>query len=178
MDAVEGEGVSLNNVTIRNWKGTEKDGEERGPIKVLCASGAPCTDISIEDFALWTETGDGQTYHCENAYGSGFCLEEGEGDSPFTTTQTASSTPSAYSAPRMSDDLSSAYGTASEIPIPTIPTSFFPGATPFSALAGDSAASTPAASSSAGASAYARFAAAKPTTAHGSSHRHGRYHYH
>ncbi|KAL4901736.1 RGase A [Aspergillus multicolor] len=149
MSTIDGDGVELKNVTIRNWKGTEEDGSERGPIKVKCASGAPCTEVTIEDFAMWTESGDEQTYHCENAFGDGFCLEEGDGDSTYTSTLTASAAPSSYSAPTMDANLETAFGTDSEIPIPTIPTSFYPGATPYSALAGASAASTPAASSSA-----------------------------
>jgi rhamnogalacturonan hydrolase len=136
MSTIDGEGVELNNVTIRNWKGTEANGAQRGPIKVLCAAGAPCTEVTIEDFAMWTETGDEQTYRCENAFGSGFCLQDGDGSSPFTTTLTATAAPSGFSAPRMANNLESAFGTDSEIPVPTIPTSFFPGATPYSALAG------------------------------------------
>ncbi|KAL3494341.1 pectin lyase fold/virulence factor [Aspergillus germanicus] len=136
MSTIDGEGVELNNVTIRNWKGTEANGAQRGPIKVLCADGAPCTEVTIEDFAMWTETGDEQTYRCENAFGSGFCLQDGDGSSPYTTTLTATAAPSGFSAPRMANNLESAFGTDSEIPVPTIPTSFFPGATPYSALAG------------------------------------------
>lgn len=149
MSAVDGDGVDLNNVTVRNWKGTAADGAQRGPIKVVCASGAPCTEVTIEDFAMWTESGDEQTYRCENAFGEGFCLQEGDGSSGYTTTQTASTAPSGYPAPRMPNDLDSAFGTDSEIPIPTIPTSFYPGATPYSALAGAAASagsSTPAVS--------------------------------
>ncbi|KAL4930492.1 putative extracellular rhamnogalacturonase [Aspergillus undulatus] len=155
MSTIDGDGVSLNNVTIRNWKGTEANGAERGPIKVICASGAPCMEVTIEDFAMWTESGDEQTYACENAFGDGFCLGEGDGSSGYTTTLTASAAPSGYSAAgKMDNDLDSAFGTDSEIPIPTIPTSFFPGATPYSALAAASSAgvSTPVASASAKAS--------------------------
>lgn len=54
MDAADGDGVQLSNITFTNWKGTAANGEERGPIKVICADGAPCTDITIEDFAMWT----------------------------------------------------------------------------------------------------------------------------
>ncbi|KAL4961270.1 putative extracellular rhamnogalacturonase [Aspergillus stella-maris] len=156
MSTIDGDGVTLNNVTIRNWKGTEADGTERGPVKVVCASGAPCTEVTIEDFAMWTESGDSQLYTCENAFGDGMCLQEGDGSSGYSTTLTASAAPTGYSdAGKMDSDLETAFGTDSEIPIPTIPTSFFPGATPYSALAAASASgavSTPAASASAKAS--------------------------
>lgn len=142
MSKVSGDGVQLNNVTIRNWKGTEANGAQRGPIKVKCADGAPCTDITIEDFAMWTESGSSQWYNCESAYGSGACLRDGDEHTAYTTTQTVKSAPSGYSAATMASDLATAFGTASQIPIPAIPTSFYPGATPVSALAGARATSS------------------------------------
>ncbi|KAF1969378.1 pectin lyase-like protein, partial [Bimuria novae-zelandiae CBS 107.79] len=60
MSKIEGNGVQLSNFTIRNWKGTEANGASRGPIKLNCADGAPCTDFKITDFAMWTETGNKQ----------------------------------------------------------------------------------------------------------------------
>lgn len=142
MSEVSGNGVQLTNVTAKNWKGTEANGAQRGPIKVKCASGAPCTDMTIEDFAMWTESGSYQWYTCESAYGSGACLKDGDDYTSYTTTQTVKSAPSGYSAATMASDLATAFGTESEIPIPTIPTSFYPGATPASALAGAQATSS------------------------------------
>lgn len=137
MDAVDGDGVQLTNLTFKNWKGTEEDGAQRGPVKVQCPDAVPCTDITIQDFAMWTESGDEQIYTCRSAYGSGLCLEsDSDDESSYSSAATATATPSAYAAPRMPNDLSTAFGTDSAIPIPTIPTSFFPGATPYSALAG------------------------------------------
>ncbi|KAJ5734076.1 rhamnogalacturonase rhgA [Penicillium malachiteum] len=130
-----GDGVQLNNITINNWKGTEEDGAERGPIRVVCSDTAPCTDVTIEDFAMWTEEGDSQWYLCESAYGDGVCLESGDDYTSYTTTVTVTAAPSGYSAPTMAADLTSAFGTDSPIPIPTIPTSFYPGLTPYSSLA-------------------------------------------
>ncbi|XHG09069.1 hypothetical protein AWENTII_012152 [Aspergillus wentii] len=141
MDTTDGDGVELRNITIKNWKGTEEDGAQRGPIKIECADANPCTDINISDFEMWTESGDEQTYTCRSAYGSGFCLKEGNGGSSFSSTLTATATPSGYAAPTMSGDLSTAFGTDAPIPIPTIPTSFYPGATPYSALAAASSGS-------------------------------------
>ncbi|KAK5790730.1 hypothetical protein VI817_008017 [Penicillium citrinum] len=136
MSTVDGDGVRLNNISISNWKGTAANGAQRGPIKVNCAPGAPCTDISIEDFAMWTESGDYETYICNSAYGSGACLQEESGDTTsYSTTVTVTTAPTGYSAATMAGDLSTVFGTDSEIPIPTIPTSFYPGATPYSALA-------------------------------------------
>ena len=86
---------------------------------------------------MWTESGSKQLYTCRSAYGSGFCLKSGSSDSAYTaTTSTQTSAPTGYSASSMADDLSTAFGTTVSIPIPTIPTSYYPGATPYSTIAG------------------------------------------
>lgn len=142
MSPVAGDGVELSNITFTNWHGTEADGRERGPMKIVCADGAPCRDIVIDDFAMWTESGSSQWHSCESAYGSGgaaHCMRAGPDCTSYAvSTMTISAAPSGYSAPSMAADLQTAFGTTAPIPIPAIPTSFFPGATPLSALAGGS----------------------------------------
>lgn len=140
LDTVDGDGVQLTNIQITNWTGTEANGAQRGPVKIMCADGAPCTGIDITDFAMWTETGDSQWYSCESAYTdtdpAPFCLQEGSGSSYSATTITATSAPTGYEAATMADDLADSFGTTAEIPIPTAwPASFFPGVAPYSTLA-------------------------------------------
>lgn len=134
MSTVEGDGVELDNIMIRTWKGTEANGAQRGPIKVKCAGGARCTDITIEDFAMWTEEGDYQKYTCESAYGDGVCLRDGNDHTSYTES-TVAAAPSGYSTATMASDLATTFGTDSSIPTPVIPTPFYPGVTPYSALA-------------------------------------------
>ncbi|THW84650.1 Rhamnogalacturonase A [Aureobasidium pullulans] len=137
MKTIAGNGVQLSNFKISNWTGTELKGTARGPIKVACAANAPCHDISITDFAMWTEQGSSQFYSCENAYGSGFCLKSGTSYKSYAaTTQWVSSAPTGYAAPTMAADLKTAFGTTQSIPIPTMPASFFPGVQPYTKLAG------------------------------------------
>ena len=62
-----GDGVNYQNITFSNWKGTCSNGASRAPINVICPSGGPCTDITIEDFSMWTEAGSYELYKCENA---------------------------------------------------------------------------------------------------------------
>lgn len=144
MSPLSGDGVQLSNFKISNWTGDASNGRERGPIKLNCADGAPCTGIDIDDFAMWTESGDSTFYSCRSAYTNMrrpeplFCLK-GETDhkqyDAVTTTLTAK--PAGYTeAPTMADDLTAAFGTTASIPVPAIPTSFFPGAAPYSKLAG------------------------------------------
>lgn len=148
MSTIAGDGVQLSNIKFTNWTGTESNGLERGPIKMVCADGAPCTDMSITDFAMWTESGSEEWYTCRSAYGEGFCLEASGTASYAATTTTVSTAPTGYSAPSMAADLATAFGTTASIPIPTIPSLFFPGATPYSALAGAEASASSKASSS------------------------------
>jgi hypothetical protein len=101
----------------------------------MCADGAPCTNIHIKDFAMWTDSGSSVSYSCQSAYGTGACLKSGNGGAYPTVKQTISSPPSTYRAPRMPWDLKQSFGTTTFIPIPEIPDYFFPGTKPIKALA-------------------------------------------
>jgi len=135
ISTIAGAGVALSGLTFTNWTGTEANGNQRGPVQVKCADTAPCTDVTISDLEMWTESGSIQKYICRSGYGSGFCLHSGSGTTSYTTTSTVSAAPSGYSAPKMASDLAAGLGLTVSIAIPTtIPTSFFPGATPLSKL--------------------------------------------
>ncbi|ORY58759.1 pectin lyase fold/virulence factor [Pseudomassariella vexata] len=158
MSTVDGDGIQYSNVSFRGWRGTCSDGTERGPVKVLCPAGMPCTDISIDDFHVWTESGD-EVYHaCYNAYGSGSCLEDGDATTTYTSTVTLT-TETSYSYATMADELTTGLGLSAPIAVPTMPASFFPGLAPISAiLNGASAAvasSVPAVTASSSSSALA-----------------------
>ncbi|KAK0453652.1 RGase B [Armillaria borealis] len=141
MSTVDGDGVSLSNMTFSNWSGTCASGTQRGPIKFACADGAPCTDMTVTDFNMWTDSGSSIYYTCRSAFGDGACLKDGSASSYAMVTQTVKTAPSSYSAKTLPDDLTTDFGTTASIPIPTIPTSFYPGATPVSALLGNSGSS-------------------------------------
>lgn len=141
---VAGAGVQLNNIQITNWTGIEADGAERRPVKVVCADGAPCTAVDITDFAMWTETGHTEVNECESAYTdrspAPFCLKAGSSHTSYAAVkQTVMAAPAGYAAPTMAADLATpTWGTTTVIPIPTIPSSFFPDTKPIKALAGSS----------------------------------------
>ena len=136
MKTIAGNGVQLSNLTFKNWKGTVANGAQRGPVKVVCADKAPCHDISITDLAMWTETGSKNIFQCENGYGGGFCLKKGTPVAYAATTSTQTAAPTGYVVASMKENLKTAFGTASSIPIPTMPASFYPGVPPVSRLAG------------------------------------------
>ncbi|KAJ5692869.1 hypothetical protein N7462_002292 [Penicillium macrosclerotiorum] len=130
----DGDGVLYNSITFSNWKGTCANGATRPPLYVLCPSTQPCTNIVIEDFAMWTESGSTEYYKCADAWGSGYCLHSGSAHTEYgTVTSTLTSAPSGYSATTMPGQLTAGLGITTSISIPTVPNTFFPGATPATA---------------------------------------------
>jgi rhamnogalacturonan hydrolase len=83
-----GNGVSYYDLVFNHWHGTCSDGATRAPIQLLCPSEVPCYDITIENYYIWTETGSVEYYKCENAYGSGPCLNAGSDYTTYTSTGT------------------------------------------------------------------------------------------
>ena len=134
ISAAAGDGVFYNSITFNNWKGTCANGATRPPLYVLCPSTQPCTNIVIENFAMWTESGSTEYYKCADAWGSGYCLHGGSAHTEYgTVTSTLTAAPSGYSATTMPGQLTAGFGLSTSIPIPTVPNTFFPGATPATA---------------------------------------------
>jgi rhamnogalacturonan hydrolase len=127
-----GNGVVISGLTFSNWKGSIID-VKRAPINIVCSDTAPCTGLSLSNIAMWSDTNTAIHYFCESAYGSGYCLKAGSGGA-YTTTQSVSAAPSGFNGAKMAADLPAGLGLTVSIAIPTIPTSFFPGATPLSKL--------------------------------------------
>ena len=94
MAAIAGDGITYSDITFDNWKGTCANGLSRAPMNVICPSGNPCTDITISDFAMWTEAGSSEYYKCQNAYGKGGCLHTGSSHTSYAiATSTIKSAP-------------------------------------------------------------------------------------
>ncbi|KAI0586487.1 Glycoside hydrolase family 28 [Pyrenophora tritici-repentis] len=136
MTTLPGDGVQLTNITARNWKGTVANGAQRGPVKVVCADKTPCTGITIEDFAMWTEVGSKVVNRCKSAYGIGACLKSGIGGAYAPVMDTQTSAPEGYEAESMTGGLEEGFGIDEEIPIPEWPVRFYPGQAPITKLAG------------------------------------------
>ncbi|EJD00593.1 uncharacterized protein FOMMEDRAFT_187129 [Fomitiporia mediterranea MF3/22] len=132
-----GDGVQLRNITFKNWDGAVIDGVRRSPIQFLCADGALCTGMTLQNVSLWSDT-NAATNKCRSAFGSGACLRSGTPSSYPAVTTTISRPPGYSTPPTLSGDLSTGFATNSSIPIPTIPTMFFPGLPQISPLAKNS----------------------------------------
>lgn len=92
----------------------------------------------LNDVNLWSATGEA-TNKCESAFGEGSCLDsDSDAVSSYAITTTSISEPPGYTVPpTLSGDLSQGFATDSSIPIPTIPSTFFPGLPQISPLAKD-----------------------------------------
>ena len=135
MAALAGSGVALSNITAANWRGVQADGAQRGPVKVVCADGAPCAHVDVRDVSMWTQAGTRNVNLCRSGHGQGACLRNGD-DAYALVTQTVTTPPTAYAAPTMKEDLQTAWGTASSIPLPTLQASYYPGVLPVSKAPG------------------------------------------
>ncbi|KAK4139428.1 glycoside hydrolase family 28 protein [Dichotomopilus funicola] len=134
MTPASGSGIHLKDITVSNWKGDCANRVQRGLIQFKCAAGAPCTGMTVKDFSVWTNAGSQVNYVCNNTYGTGSCLRVGSGGT-YSTTSKITTAPAGWQAPRLPTDLKSSFGFTSEIPIPAIPLSFFPGTSPSRRLA-------------------------------------------
>ncbi len=102
---------------LQNWDGAVVDGVARPPIQFLCADGAPCTNMILNNVNLWSAT-DEATNKCESAFGTGSCLHSGTPTS-FAVTTTTIGMPAGFTTPpSLSGDLSAGFATNSPIPIP------------------------------------------------------------
>lgn len=133
MDTASGDGINYSNISFSGWSGTCADGTERGPIKMNCPEAVPCTDITVEDFSVWTDSGDSVLYGCQNAYGKGACLNSADATTAYSSTQTITTSGDA-SYETMANELTTGWDISSSIPIPTMPASFYPGRQPISAI--------------------------------------------
>ncbi|PMD27831.1 glycoside hydrolase family 28 protein [Hyaloscypha hepaticicola] len=131
-----GNGVLFYDMTFNNWKGTCSDGATRAPIQFLCPSGAPCYGMSAANFNVWTEASTEVLYKCENAYGSGPCLSSGASHTAYAIQTKTVTAVTGYSITTMAADLKAGFGLSTSIPIPAVPTSFYPGLAPISAKLG------------------------------------------
>ena len=127
MKPVAGDGIQYSDIHIASWKGTCISGVQRPPIRMLCPTKVPCTDIMVEDFHVWTEEGIEVHHVCQNAYGTGSCLHNRPPPSSFTSTLTSAGS---YHYTPMPGELTSGLGLTAPIAIPPIPHSFYPGRPP------------------------------------------------
>lgn len=136
-----GPGVQFTNITFDTWDGYVADGVARPPVQFICADATPCQQMILKNVNMWSATNKA-VVKCESAYGTGLCLKA-SGTASYAITTSSITQPAGYTTPpTLAGDLSAGFATDSPIPIPTIPTTYYPGLGQISPLAKNIAAST------------------------------------
>ncbi|OOF93266.1 glycoside hydrolase family 28 protein [Aspergillus carbonarius ITEM 5010] len=123
--------VALSNLTFRNFSGSVADGARRPPLYLIANDLTYATDVTIEDFTVWTESGDDVVNKINNIFGTGddsygpndgiASLASGATPTTYTSTYTITASPTGWVAPTSPAWAapSTGYGTASPIPVYT-----------------------------------------------------------
>jgi hypothetical protein len=102
--------VTLTNLTFRNFTGSVANGALRPPLYLIGNDLFLTDTVTVEDFSLWTETGDYVVNHVNNIYGKGddvYGPNDGLGLVPigatalpiFTSSYTITATPTGWAEP-------------------------------------------------------------------------------
>lgn len=140
--AAAGDGVAYANIHVADWRGTCVDGHRRPPVRVKCPARVPCAGLNITGFDVRGSDGAGHVvYQCENAFGSGACLRPpphahgGDGAPPYVADERVEVTvPALGGIGPMPNELARPFHPDAGVPIPQMPSSFFPGSRPRKAL--------------------------------------------
>ncbi|KAG8860324.1 hypothetical protein FRB96_003973 [Tulasnella sp. 330] len=129
-----GAGVQLTNITFQNWD-AEIVSDTRAPVQVICSDGAPCQKMTMTNVNMYVQSGTG-VVKCRSAYGTGVACLKASGTTSYAAVTSTITLPAGYTnPPTLAGDLASGFATNSPIPIPTIPSTYYPGLAQISPLA-------------------------------------------
>ncbi|KAJ5917236.1 CAZyme family GH28 [Penicillium verhagenii] len=123
--------VTLSNLLFQNFSGSVANGVTRPPLYFFANDLTFATNVTVEDFSVWTETGTTVVNKISNIFGTGDdsygtndgieSLSDGESPSSYTSTYTITASPTNWVAPTTPTWAlpSTGYGTASPIPVYT-----------------------------------------------------------
>ncbi|KAL4779967.1 endo-rhamnogalacturonase F [Aspergillus varians] len=123
--------VALSNLVFKNFSGSVANGIKRPPLYLIANDLTYATNVTVEDFTVWTESGTEVVNKISNIFGTGddsygpndglVSLGPGETAQPYTSTYTITASPTGWVAPTSPSWAvpSTGYGTASPIPVYT-----------------------------------------------------------
>lgn len=114
--------IQLSGLRFSNWTGTVHEGSSRGPIVIRGSNVVPATNITLDNFEMWTETGNEIIHQCRNVYGKGYCARElpsGATPTEFSSSITINSAPTGFVKPGPPAWGNSGYGVTLSIPVYT-----------------------------------------------------------
>lgn len=96
-------------VFLQSLSGSVADGVKRPPLYLIANDLTYATNVTVEDFTVWTEQGTSVVNKISNIFGNGDdsygsnngikSLGEGESPSPYTSTYTITASPTDWQAP-------------------------------------------------------------------------------
>ncbi|KAF5524487.1 putative rhamnogalacturonase A [Colletotrichum aenigma] len=120
--------VALSNLTFRNFSGSIADGAKRPPLYLIANDLTYATNVTVEGFSLWTESG---TYvvnkissifgNGDNSYGVGDGIKpltSKQSPTAYTSTYTISTTPTGWAVPPSPTWAAASTGYGTDVPIP------------------------------------------------------------
>ncbi|KAI9041361.1 putative rhamnogalacturonase [Aspergillus affinis] len=120
--------VALSNLVFRNFTGSVADGLKRPPLYLIANDLTYATNVTVEDFSVWTESGTKVANKISNIYGTGddsYNKDNGiKSWSPTTTPQAYTSTytitasPTGWTAPSSPTWAAPSTGYGTDVPIP------------------------------------------------------------
>ncbi|KAJ5985550.1 hypothetical protein N7499_008165 [Penicillium canescens] len=121
--------VALSNLVFRNFTGSVADGVKRPPLYLIANDLTYATNVTVEDFSIWTEAGTSVVNKISNIFGTGdnsygpnngiAPLNSGQSPYTYTSTYTITASPTGWKTPSTPTWAapSTGYGTASPIPV-------------------------------------------------------------
>jgi len=113
--------IAISDLVFKNWTGTVNNGISRGPIVIRGSNVVPLTNITLEEFDMWTENKNVVVHRCNNVYGTGYCARELKSDATptsFSSTVTVITTPVGFVQPTRPAWGVGATGYGVTVPIP------------------------------------------------------------
>ncbi|KAJ4247086.1 hypothetical protein NW762_013224 [Fusarium torreyae] len=103
--------VALSNLVFKNFSGSVANGAQRPPLFLIANDLSFATNVTVEDFSIWTESGTSVVNKISNIYGHGDesygkadgikSLGSGQSPTPYTSTYTVTAKPTGWAAPAL-----------------------------------------------------------------------------
>ncbi|KAH7171700.1 pectin lyase fold/virulence factor [Fusarium sp. MPI-SDFR-AT-0072] len=120
--------VALSNLVFKNFSGSVADGSKRPPLFLVANDLSFGTNVTVEDFSIWTESGTSVINKISNIFGHGDnsygqangikSLSSGQAPTAYTSTYTVTATPTGWTAPSFPTWAAASTGYGTDVPIP------------------------------------------------------------
>ncbi|KAH7229783.1 pectin lyase fold/virulence factor [Fusarium oxysporum] len=120
--------VALSNLVFKNFSGSVADGSKRPPLFLVANDLSFATNVTVEDFSIWTESGSSVVNKISNIFGHGDnsygqangikSLSSGQAPTAYTSTYTVTATPTGWAAPSFPTWAAASTGYGTDVPIP------------------------------------------------------------